>query len=273
MAGATSDDGLKFNSFLIDDSGTYKLITARGFLNMDEDPEAAVNSLTITSPGEGNFVAYDDDVYHFGNDGKQYKSVAGNTYSLVTSSAPNAVRVAAKVGRFIMTGTRSTLQWSAFNDPESWTIGQGTRAGLAVVNNPELGQITGITSGRSSLVFQEFGISRLTYVGSPQVFRNDPVSYIIGALRHSMIDVGGIAYFIGTSGQSGGVDTLPEGKVYSSAKRTGQKWQTSANGKVSDWISENFDTGASSTHRLRIPIYDRPRRQIIWGSGTGLGNA
>ena len=127
-----------------------------------------------------------------------------NTWSALTGSPPVAKRCA-KVGDFLMLGNiagiPNRVQWSAFNNPGgSWTPSRLTQAGFADLPK-EFGDVQKIVGGRYATVFQTRGISRLSYVGPPQVWRSDIVSQDRGALAaFSVVTVGYFTFFLAQDG-------------------------------------------------------------------------
>ncbi len=215
-----------------------------------------------------NFVNFDGDVYYFTRNSEQYKSVRGATFSLVSSSTLFGASAAGRVGSFIMTGFRFNLKWSGFNQPEEWAISQRTQAGEATVSNPEMGFVTGILGGKTNYLFQEFGLSRLEYVGPPTVWRFTPISNRFGCSPQSAVEVGDVTYFLA-------VDTSYDSQATGSGglrvvKTNGAAIQDISTGVVADWLSANFLESSAFNHHPAI--FDAPRRRIIWASNTGQGS-
>lgn len=127
-----------------------------------------------------------------------------NTWSALTGSPPTAKRVA-KVGDFLMmgniTGAPNRIQWSAINDPAgSWASSRRTQAGQVDLD-PKFGDVQRIVGGRYALVFQERGISRLDYVGPPQVWANRIISDGRGAVApFSVVNIGYLTWFLSQDG-------------------------------------------------------------------------
>lgn len=200
-----------------------------------------------------------------------------NTWSAVPGSPPNAKRCA-KVAEFLMLGNISgapnRIQWSAYNNPAgSWAASRLTQAGS--VDLPmEYGDVQKIVGGRYALVFQERGITRLTYVGPPTVWRADVISQDRGALApHSVVTVGYISYFLAQDGfySTDGASVTPIGgrrvnEWFFNNVNQGQINQ--AHGAV-DWQNECifwaiYGDGASSYTRMLTYSY----AQNSWASAT-----
>lgn len=276
--GAQSGDLGVTNSIVYDavsakNSGVESYAIASGsneLLAVELDPVlVSSTAVSMITGDQCNFVNYDGDIYFFARGSEQYKSTRGAAFALVSSATQFGPAAAAKVSRFIMTGARTEIQWSAFNDPEDWTPSQRTQAGSATLNTPELGDITGIVDGFPALIFQEKGFSRLEYVGPPLVWSTQLVSAGYGAVHGSPIEVNRVVYFIGASSVADGSTAGAGGfAVY---KTNGAQAVRVSDGKVSDWLRQNFSTASVPTRSSRRAIFDETRRQVIWRSGTGDG--
>lgn len=127
-----------------------------------------------------------------------------STWSALTGSPPVAKRCA-RVGDFLMLGNTATgvnfIEWSAFNNPAgAWAASRLTQAGSAGLPT-EYGAVQRIMGGRYATVFQQRGISRLTYVGPPVVWRADPVSKDRGAVApFAVVSIGYLSYFLSQDG-------------------------------------------------------------------------
>ena len=220
----------------------------------------ASNSVQDVTPASGfeintkfdftAFAVYGDDVYINSaslTGGGLYKFVDGSAGTFVSGSPGSPVM--ARVGNFLMTASVTTLTWSAFNDPDTWTITPGNQAGSAQVANPEYGIVTKITGGRTPLIFQEYGISRLEYVGPPLIWRTTPISAGYGARAiGSAVVANDITYFMDHGG--------PCATDGSSVVRLGDN-------VVNRWVEENT---------VAIPvrtIHWREGRKIIWEPNAG----
>lgn len=131
------------------------------------------------------------------------------TLGSTTGTAPNAQRVG-RINKFVMLGNTSVdpthVRWSGLDDPFSWPTPNSATAIAQQAGeqymDAALGAVTGFTSGdQFGLVFQESGITRVTYVGPPVVFQFDKISDRVGSTYpRSIVQIGPIAYFIGTDG-------------------------------------------------------------------------
>lgn len=160
--------------------------------------------------------------------------IGTTSYSNVSVSGLRG-RSIARVGRFLMLGGTnvvigsSTLddrafRWSAFNDPLSWAVSQTTQAGVASINSPELGPITGIVGGRSPLIFQEQGVIRIEYVGPPKVWAEREISRDLGCVAtKSIVTINDLTYFFSNEGvcvtNGTSVQNIGVGRVNKTVKR------------------------------------------------------
>lgn len=117
----------------------------------------------------------------------QVKTIGGGAFSALGGSPPQA-RYIATVDNFVVIGNLLDtgvylplrIQWSAYNTNNSWATSPTTQAGsLDLVNNG--GWIMGIVGGDYGIIFQEFCITRMSYIGSPLVWQFDTLEQERGA--------------------------------------------------------------------------------------------
>lgn len=142
--------------------------------------------------------------------------------------------------------------WSGINDPDDFTPAASTQSDFQDI--PDAGYVQRIIGGADyALVVMERGLWRMTYVGSPLVFRFDPVERSRGTpIPNSVIGLGRIVFYISEEGifATDGIQSIPIGHA-----------------KVDDWFWDQFDTVYKS--RLTAAI-DPVRKLVIWGfPGTG----
>jgi hypothetical protein len=189
-----------------------------------------------------------------------YHDIGTGTYTNISSQGLRG-NAFAKVGRFLMLGASNvttgsaapdqfSFRWSAFNNPLDWAPSQTTQAGVATVNDPERGAITGIVGGRSPLLFQKHGVSRLDYVGPPQVWRVQEISRDIGAIsQSSIVQFGDLVYFMSYDGVC-----VTNG---SSVSRIGENI-------VDKWINDNMSPSGANDY-ITAGIL-RNSRALVWSS-------
>ncbi|WIM14492.1 hypothetical protein [Enhydrobacter sp.] len=133
---------------------------------------------------------------------QKFDLAAGTRWQPLGGSPPVGAFVA-NVGDFLVMakiGTaRQRVQWSAIDDCESWGSDPTTQAD--VNDEPDGGDITGLVGGEFGLIFQEAAIRRMTYEGSPVVFRIDKIARDLGAsIPSSVAGVADLAFFLHKSG-------------------------------------------------------------------------
>jgi hypothetical protein len=110
------------------------------------------------------------------------------------------------VGGGDSTGLESSVRWSGFDAPRNWPAPNSTTA-IAQQSGQEpldasLGLVTGIAGGdQFGIVFQQTGITRVTYIGPPAVFQFDQYERGRGLVYpNSLVQFGGVTYFISEKG-------------------------------------------------------------------------
>lgn len=196
-----------------------------------------------------------------GNSPQALTNIDSDTsWSNLGGSPPTAKRCA-RVGDFLMLGNLATdpagIAWSSFNSPAtSWSADRGTQAGSATPH-PEFGAVQKIIGGRFALLFQERGISRLSYVGPPVVWRSDIIAEDKGTVApHSVVNIGYQTFFLDKDGfwQTNGSAFSPLGST-----------------RVNKWFFDNVEqTAINETHAS----VDWQRECIVWAfkSNTGMGD-
>lgn len=148
-------------------------------------------ALATSTSNDWAFAQYDTLVFACNHDNTMYHTI-GSSSSFITANAPKAALVAV-VGQFVVLGDLrespdrpSAIRWSAIDDPTNFPTPNSataiaTQAGEQVLNT-SFGEIQSIEGGdQHALIFQQFGITRMTYVGPPVVFQFDEISSSKGA--------------------------------------------------------------------------------------------
>lgn len=126
-----------------------------------------------------------------------------------TGTIPKA-RAIAKIGDFLVIGNLNDatdgfvpqrVQWAGIGTTTSWEVSATTQADFQDLDN-NFGWIQSIHGGEfGGVIFQEFGIIRMTYAGSPLVFQFDVVKNANGALSPGgQINLGDAIAYIGQDG-------------------------------------------------------------------------
>jgi hypothetical protein len=147
------------------------------------------------------------------------------------------------------------VQWSRINNPTRWTA--SVRYQSDFQNLPAGGEIQGITGGDFGVVLCEETIYRMSYVGSPLVFRVDDLAPGIGcAAPGSVSRFQNVTFFYSRSGfyAFDGNQALPIG-----------------DNRVDDWFRDNASTGdlASMTSAID-PVRKLYMVSFVSTSGGGI---
>lgn len=214
-----------------------------------------VDTQSAVGIGSINSVAQFDDkvIVSSGASAYQIDLSTSGTFSALTTPNSGAIVLAAP-NKFLMLGelTSTTLHWSAFNDFDDFTVDSRTQAGSASLDTPRLGPITNIISGKSTIVFQQSGVTRLDYVGPPLVWADTLISSEFGCVGpNAAVAHGGSVYFLSHQGFC-----VTDG---ASVQRIGE-------GKVDRWLfEENDGFGPSSTvPGYPIATIDHDLELIYW---------
>lgn len=138
-----------------------------------------------------------------------YTIGASSNFADLGGSPPKARHIA-KVGEFVVVGNTydasdgykpQRVRWAGIGTTDSWTVSSTTQADYQDLDNNG-GWVQGIVGGEfGGLIFQEYAITRMTYVGSPVVFQFDEVKGANGALcPGGIINVGDFVAYIGQDG-------------------------------------------------------------------------
>lgn len=92
------------------------------------------------------------------------------------------------------------LRWCARGDATDWTVSSTTQAGYANLDGSK-GWGMNVIGGEYSIAFQERAITRIQYVGSPNVFQLDEIESGRGLLApSSAIKAGNLIFYLGQDG-------------------------------------------------------------------------
>lgn len=156
---------------------------------------------------------------------------SGN-YTATTYQTPSGMpdgKCMGRIGNFVLVGGLSTnrfaVQWCAIGDPTDWPTpdtddARSKQSGLEELPN-SLGHVTAIADGDFfGYVFQERGITKLTYVGGDVVFTVDTFEENRGVVRPGrMVQTENLAFFESDRGYhaintgSGEIADIGYGKV------------------------------------------------------------
>lgn len=139
---------------------------------------------------------------------------ASTTAALATSGTAPRARTVGVINRFVVLGDTDgvggtvphRIQWSAINNSRDWptpdTADARSKQSGAQTLPAVYGAVTAIAGGEYyGLIFQRRAITRATYIGGDVVFQFQDYEKTRGAwFPQSMIQVGGLCYFIAADG-------------------------------------------------------------------------
>lgn len=187
---------------------------------------------------------------------------ADYTFAAGTGSPPTADAMG-RISDFLVMGSvidldgvdrPSRIRWSRFNDPDSdWSTDIAYQSG-AVTLGVEQGNVTHISGGDFGLVFQERGISRLTYTGGASVFGRELFEKNRGSQApDSVVRIGPLAYFLSHDGFF-----VTDGSSVQSISR----------GRIWTWFKDNVNAALVSRTQGGV---DWANRCVVWSFPASSG--
>lgn len=224
---------------------TYPTTTVWNFLQFDE--------FIIAQPA-GTAVPQVQEI----GDSKDFANLATNG----TCPVSNAI---GKIGRFVMIGHTATdqayVRWSAIDAPRDWPTpgtaeAQTKQAGEQYLRS-DWGRVKAIYGGdQFGIIFQQGGITRVTYIGGEAVFQFDELEGSIGTdFPRSIVPFDGGWYYLSKSGFyfTDGVRCIPIGA-----------------GKIDNYMAT---TALQATSNRLWGAIDTNRKLIFWALQSNLSNA
>lgn len=186
-------------------------------------------------------------------------NVAPQVFELGSSSAfadlggsPPTARAVGRVLNQLVLANGRTLSVSGFNDITNWLYETATQ-GVQVDVDQRGGNVQTIVGGEVGLIFQERGITRMTYVGPPTVFDLSVIEWKHGAIsREAVSQYGRLTYFASETG-------LMVTDSMSEARSIGV-------GKVDKWFADNLNY--SQRHKVCTAV-DFARKLWLVALPTG----
>ena len=168
----------------------------------------------VSRPSGGGYAPGADGMWRFaqfgtlaiavnGVDAPQRFDLAAGTNWTALGGAPPVGTYIATVRDFLVMGrigaTPQRIQWSGLDNGELWGSIAANQADFQDL--PDGGTVTGLVGGEIGLVFQETSVRRMTYEGSPVVFRIDKIANDLGcSVPGSVAGVLDLAFFLHKSG-------------------------------------------------------------------------
>ncbi|MBV8166218.1 MAG: hypothetical protein JO021_05455 [Alphaproteobacteria bacterium] len=133
---------------------------------------------------------------------QKFDLAVGTNFAALGGKPPVAAFVTT-VRDFVLMGkigsTPQRIQWSGLNNCEIWGSIPVSQADFQDL--PDGGNVTGLVGGELGVVLQETAVRRLTYEGSPVVFRIDKIATDIGcSVPNSLASLLDLAFFLHKSG-------------------------------------------------------------------------
>jgi len=259
--GAASDTGGAVSIYAGDQDKLYHLIR-NGWVDISK---SGGYSGTSTSDSEWQMEAFGQTFIATNfDDPVQSIAIGGTVFAdLIDSADTPKARHLGVVREFVVLGNTSDgtdgikperVWWSGINDATDFTPAASTQCDFQDI--PEGGWVMRIVGGvEYGLIFQERRISRMTYVGSPLVFRIDAIDRKRGTpISGSVIGHGRNVFFISEEGfmVTNGQNTTPIG-----------------DNRVDRFFWDQFDTQYIS----RVSAAIDPLNKLVMWAFPGTGNS
>jgi hypothetical protein len=164
---------------------------------------------TGLSPGYWRFAQFDGRTIAINPSVNPKGAVPGGDFTDLGGTPPKAVTCGV-VNNFLVLGNLisdgvdgyqpNRIRWSGFNDPDTWGTNVGTQADFQPMPD-EGGPVIAVTGREIGTVFQRKCISRMQYVGTPNVFDFQVVESGRGAISTgSVCDIGNLVFFLADDG-------------------------------------------------------------------------
>jgi hypothetical protein len=133
---------------------------------------------------------------------QKFDLALGTNWTALSGSPPIGTFIAT-VKDFVLMGrigsTPQRVQWSGLNNAELWGSVPANQADFQDL--PDGGNVTGLIGGELGVVLQETAVRRMTYEGSPIVFRIDKIATDLGcSVPGSVASLLDMAFFVHKSG-------------------------------------------------------------------------
>lgn len=223
-----SISGTIFN-FCGDATKLYRLNT--NGLSWADVSRTVGGAYTVASDSKWSFAQYGNYVMATnGNDAVQVYELGVSSNFAALAGTPSAAYFAGAIREFGVLAKTSTqnnrVRWSAIGSITDWVSSATTLSDYQDL--PDGGSIMGFVGGEYGIVFQERGITRMSFEGPPTAFRFDKISSFLGCRADGSIAAfDNFAFFLGDDGAymiRGGAEIVPIGSE-----------------KVDRWIEANLD--------------------------------
>lgn len=253
---ATKDNDGNTINFAADSSKLYRLS------NTVFTDVSKTGGYSTAEDGRWSFARFDNRVIasNFA-DPIQTFSFGGSQFADLAADAPKARYLTTARGFLIAANTVDSVdsavphrvRWSAYQDPTDWVVSPSTQADFNDLE-PDYGWVQGVVGGEYCTVFQERAITRMSYAGSPIIWRFDVVESGKGTQAPgSIVKVGNLIFYLGSDG------------FYAF---NGQSSTSISENKVSKYFLNDMDF----TYTSRISATVDYNRQVIYWLYSGSGN-
>jgi len=159
---------------------------------------------TVGSSDTWQFMQFGDNVIAVTTSSAPQHYVMGTSvdYANLAGGPPSGATSCARVGDFAWLGKAYTVYWSAFNNVTDWAPSTVTQCGSQQLDQ-ERGEIISLIGLDYAAIFQERGIRRAIYVGSPVVwdFGQDYIEKARGCIaRNAAMAFGRVIFYAADDG-------------------------------------------------------------------------
>lgn len=209
-------------NYVGDNSRLYQLVQ----LSFSNVSRLAGGAYTVATPDIWEFVNWGNSIIAVNGltDAPQTISLGSANFANLTQDVPVKPRHIAVMRDFVVTGNLSDsatqicrVRWCAINDPTTWSPSAATMADYQDLP-AEGGPVQRIVGGEYGVVFQQYSIWRMLFVGSPLVFQFDRIHNAIGAYApQAVIRYQNLVFFLSQDGfytfDGTTLDPIGRGKV------------------------------------------------------------
>lgn len=132
-------------------------------------------------------------------DPQYYDIGTSSNFADLAGSPPQAESIGV-TRNFVVMGKNQTVTWSGYNNSEIWTPSRTTQSDTRELHQ-EGGEIVRIISGQTAIIFQEYKIWAMRYVGPPVIFNLEQIERNRGAVGpRAMTSVGDRIFYLAYDG-------------------------------------------------------------------------
>lgn len=165
---------------------------------------------TTSAEERWRFIKFNDQIIatNYSDPIQAFTLSSSTKFADLAAGAPQA-RCIARVKDFVVVGNTfdttdgvvpHRMRWPGIGDTTAWTVSATTQADYNDLDATP-GYVKAIVGGEYGTIFQERAITRMTYIGSPAVFRFDQVEIGKGTpATDSVIRVGNYIFYLGLDG-------------------------------------------------------------------------